>query len=699
MVQSFFTEISNKNLGYVVINNERAWFANDLHEIFEYKFEQDELGKFINLVLASEEIENVSTYTIEDNVSIILSIGESNHSYETESKILKNLIKKAKLDCDSKIIHNIVSSHTDKVHLPNLTPKPSIHKKSISVSKRSFNINLKSLIVSNVITMLVIAVIFSQVLIIPSSVIETEIKYRPTTYLEDALSLKEPNAALTLKELQARQQINKDVLPLLQKAEASYMEANYRSALSYVSTLVTENPNDNKLLELKGDLLFLSEDYDLAIAEYERIKDENSKNIHLLSNLALSYYVVKDYDSAREYYEQVFELDSEFLPALSNAAFLYAILGENEKSEELFQKIQTIDKDYVPFLNNYALYNALTGNIEKSSELFSSLSNSEHFDEEFQNNKEWVESQEVLGELEEFSDVKTALDAKFVDFEHSVAFVDNHGSIYNIKRNISYDGDFKDESHVLQLSNRMLDNGEYNLAEWYYLYILERNPKNVKAVIGLGNAYVATNLFEEASVRYRMALSMEPGNIHAIIGQGNVLLGLGNFNSAITQYNKALEEDSGNPNAVIGLGNTHLAKGNPALAIEYYDIILETDAYSDHINANKAKARALYLMNHLEESEEYFTKVLNLTNGEDRDALYGIGLVLLEKGLEDEANKYFARADTKTKDVATLLSQEAKGYMEYNIEIAETLITQAIQLDPDNPKIKNLYDEILSKDN
>ena len=84
--------------------------------------------------------------------------------------------------------------------------------------------------------------------------------------------------------------------------------------------------------------------------------------------------------------------------------------------------------------------------------------------------------------------------------------------------------------------------------------ILEKDPKNLQALIALGNIYYDGQKFEEAISYYKKALEIDPKISAVWTDMGTMYHQLGKVDSSIICYQKAIDFDSKNKSAWFNLG-------------------------------------------------------------------------------------------------------------------------------------------------
>ncbi len=98
-----------------------------------------------------------------------------------------------------------------------------------------------------------------------------------------------------------------------------------------------------------------------------------------------------------------------------------------------------------------------------------------------------------------------------------------------------------------------LDPYYYGLIEEYRT-ILAEDPKNLAAVIALGNAYFDSAQWREAVRMYERAVELDPRNADVITDMGTAYRNLGKPDRARNEYRRALAFEPGHINARYNLG-------------------------------------------------------------------------------------------------------------------------------------------------
>src|SRR5574337_81168 len=87
-----------------------------------------------------------------------------------------------------------------------------------------------------------------------------------------------------------------------------------------------------------------------------------------------------------------------------------------------------------------------------------------------------------------------------------------------------------------------------------YRRVLEEDPNNLAAVVGLGNAYLESGAWHEAIEQYQQALRIDPQNADIHTDMGTAFRNLGMADRALSEYRRALAHEPGHLNARYNMG-------------------------------------------------------------------------------------------------------------------------------------------------
>ena len=123
--------------------------------------------------------------------------------------------------------------------------------------------------------------------------------------------------------------------------------------------------------------------------------------------------------------------------------------------------------------------------------------------------------------------------------------------------------EFLDDYNYIRQGDELADfHGDYPGAIKYYKKALEINPNNARAHLGLGNAFVMTERFEEAKREFDAAAGIDRSKPDGLLHKARLSLGERKFAVADKLYRDILKKWPDNMEAIINLGVTlgHLGK-------------------------------------------------------------------------------------------------------------------------------------------
>ncbi len=117
------------------------------------------------------------------------------------------------------------------------------------------------------------------------------------------------------------------------------------------------------------------------------------------------------------------------------------------------------------------------------------------------------------------------------------------------------------------------------------------------------------------------ALAKDPKNLNALIGLGNIMMDTSRFNEAIDAYQKALDIDPKNTDVRVDMGTCYRNIGKPDIAVKEYRKALEFNP--QHLNGNRNLGVVLaYDLRDYAQAVKAFEKALEIApNAPDAEQL------------------------------------------------------------------------------
>jgi len=106
---------------------------------------------------------------------------------------------------------------------------------------------------------------------------------------------------------------------------------------------------------------------------------------------------------------------------------------------------------------------------------------------------------------------------------------------------------------------------------------LAKNPKDVEALVGLGNLYFDSAQWPRAIEHYEKALEVDPKNADARVDLGICLHSTGDNERAVKEMERVTRENPGHKNAWFNLGVVEMASGDNKAAIRAWEQFLKLD--------------------------------------------------------------------------------------------------------------------------
>ena len=112
--------------------------------------------------------------------------------------------------------------------------------------------------------------------------------------------------------------------------------------------------------------------------------------------------------------------------------------------------------------------------------------------------------------------------------------------------------------------------------------ILEKDPRDLQALISLGNAYFDTDQYQQAIDAYSKALAIDPKNADVRTDMGIMYRKLGQFDKAIAAFRQAAQDQPMHVNSRFNLGSVlKYDKGDFRGAIQAWEEFLKLEPLLD----------------------------------------------------------------------------------------------------------------------
>lgn len=214
-----------------------------------------------------------------------------------------------------------------------------------------------------------------------------------------------------------------------------------------------------------------------------------------------------------------------------------------------------------------------------------------------------------------------------------------------------------------------------------YQQILQKNPNDAKALLGMGLVAIASGQVEAAVKMAEAGVRADPKMGAGWVTLGQALKASGRWGEAETAYRQAIALDGMDPLARQGLGELWLAKERSEEALFEFELALRRQPLMPA--ALMGMGNALAMQNKNAEAFEFYEKVLARVPHEP-EAEFSAGFVLSRMGRKKEAIQRYRRSVRRKPDFASawmnlgcLLHDEDQDIL------AEASLQRAVELRPD----------------
>ncbi|THB68140.1 MAG: hypothetical protein D6B26_00890 [Spirochaetaceae bacterium] len=205
------------------------------------------------------------------------------------------------------------------------------------------------------------------------------------------------------------------------------------------------------------------------------------------------------------------------------------------------------------------------------------------------------------------------------------------------------------ERHITELSQKGYQLMRQNFvqdAQTYFNKILEIDPTNNYALVGLGDAQRKRRQFSTAAETYSKCLEHHPKNNYALFGLADSLAAMRRYREAADIWERYLEHDDRNVTVLTRVADSHRKARNFRRAKELYDLVLELQ--EDNLYALIGLGHLHYDFKEYSGALQYWLRVLEITKSNpDIRILTSIGNCYRKMRRFSEGLPYFEMAQAK----------------------------------------------------
>ncbi|MCX6190951.1 MAG: hypothetical protein NT109_01575 [Flavobacteriia bacterium] len=298
-----------------------------------------------------------------------------------------------------------------------------------------------------------------------------------------------------------------------------------------------------------------------------------------------------------------------------------------------------------------------------------------------------------------------SLDSLLLKYPDSVNLLVKHGEL--ALTNFKYDIAIADAAKAFRLDSSRLDtrmlyadaicnnpaiqNADITKAQFHYQKLIKKEPKNIRALVGMAMTYTLRQDFDNSFKYINRALKINPRYRNAYVLKGSNYRMLGNTKLAISSYETAVQQDPNFYGGYLMLGALYQYEKDP-ICIQYYTTASQLQpnnpdclyalAYAKEIFGQENDAKMIYRkMIRIDSTyyEAYFQLgyIKQFTDIDLDSALYFYNAALDIEPRHIESNHNIGLIYEDKKDISKALLSYAK-VLKYNPEFKLTLERVAV---------------------
>lgn len=138
----------------------------------------------------------------------------------------------------------------------------------------------------------------------------------------------------------------------------------------------------------------------------------------------------------------------------------------------------------------------------------------------------------------------------------------------------------------MALADMYKEHERYRQSQLIYEQLLDIEPKNKKALLGLGESYQGQLMFDKAMKAFLNAAVMDPSDVTGLVYAGLLYMEMGKYSDAITQFKRAMSVNKMYPRLHYYIGKAAFQNGD-------YELALSSAGEERKVNPNLADSYEL----------------------------------------------------------------------------------------------------------
>lgn len=296
-----------------------------------------------------------------------------------------------------------------------------------------------------------------------------------------------------------------------------FEEGDYIQAIDCLDLLLSDDPENIKLLYWKASALLENEDFEESIALFDEVLKRDRNCVDAIHDKGAALMGLGKLEDADRCFDRVLNSDQNHVLGLYNKANLLYELEKFPEALKYYKKTVKLDPDYADAWYNYGV---------------------------------------TLFSLDNFDEAITILD-----------------------KTLELDQDYYDAWYFKGLSLELL--GEYDEALKMFNHALELKPGESEFLISKGRIIGETGKIDEAIILFDKALKSDPENTDALFHKANAINGKGNPELALELFHQIVEIDPEYEDVWLEIGLINDSRGNKKEALSSFKKMTEINPEND----------------------------------------------------------------------------------------------------------------------
>ncbi|CAD8164835.1 unnamed protein product [Paramecium pentaurelia] len=214
--------------------------------------------------------------------------------------------------------------------------------------------------------------------------------------------------------------------------------------------------------------------------------------------------------------------------------------------------------------------------------------------------------------------------------------------------------DKKHSKAIAEIGNIYILNKKYQDALNVFNKLVEMNERSFEGYFGMAFVLTILNNFEKAQFYYETALQIKQNDKGALLNYGHLKVKQQKYDSALELYQQALEQDQIYLEAISSICNLFMIQKNYENLLEFCDKQLEQQIPQIKIVLLNCKSQAYYSQKLFDKSINLCKEVLTL-DSKNFEGLFGIAMSLFNLNYLNQSLEYFQKIlNEYPKEIKTL---------------------------------------------